>query len=112
MRHLLQLYPNDPTKGAPYGTGSDFELTPMWKRIASLMGDMNVIAVRRLFVEKLANLGQNTWTYSTCTLVARYPSQWDLLRHFWQSIAGTRRLRGVQYVVTLPLSLRTSVVTH
>ena len=112
MRHLLQLYPNDPTKGAPYGTGSDFELTPMWKRIASLMGDMNVIAVRRIFVEKLANLRQNTWTYSTCTLVTRYPSQWDLLRHFWQSIGGTRRLRGVQYVVTLPLSLRTSVVTH
>ena len=112
MQRLLQLYPNDPTKGAPYGTGSDFELTPMWKRIASLMGDMNVIAVRRLFVEKLANLGQNTWTYSTCTLVTRSPSQWDLLRRFWQSIGGTRRLRGVQYVVTLSLSLRTSVVTH
>ena len=74
MQRLLQLYPNDPTKGAPYGTGSDFELTPMWKRIASLMGDMNVIAVRRLFVEKLANLGQNAWTYSRRTLVTRHPS--------------------------------------
>ena len=63
-------------------------------------------------VEKLANLRQNTWTYSTCTLVTRHPSQWDLLRRFWQSIAGTRRLRGVQYVVTLSLSLRTSVVAH
>ncbi|RPD58883.1 alpha/beta-hydrolase [Lentinus tigrinus ALCF2SS1-7] len=63
MQRLLQLYPNDAAKGAPYGTGDQFEFTPMWKRIGALMGDINVIAIRRLFVERLALQGQNVWTY-------------------------------------------------
>ncbi|KAI0709654.1 alpha/beta-hydrolase [Cerioporus squamosus] len=63
MDRLLHLYPNDPAQGAPYGTGDEFEFTPMWKRIASLMGDAGIVAIRRYFTETLAARGQNVWTY-------------------------------------------------
>ncbi|RPD58884.1 alpha/beta-hydrolase [Lentinus tigrinus ALCF2SS1-7] len=63
MSRLLQLYPDDPAQGAPYGTGDEFQFVSMWKRIASLMGDAGVIAIRRLFVETVAAFGQRAWTY-------------------------------------------------
>jgi len=39
MAELLRLYPQDPTKGSPYGTGLLNAITPQYKRIASLTGD-------------------------------------------------------------------------
>lgn len=40
MTRLLQLYPADVTQGSPYDTGIFNALTPQFKRIASLQGDI------------------------------------------------------------------------
>ena len=64
MQKLLTLYPNDPAVGAPYGTGNLYEYTPMLKRIASMLGDITVDAVRRFFVQTTsAQEGSKVWSY-------------------------------------------------
>ena len=63
MEKLLRLYPNDPAKGAPYGTGDDYVLTPMYKRFASIAGDAGIDAVRRLFTRTFAQEGRDVWAY-------------------------------------------------
>lgn len=63
MSQLLDVYPNDPAKGAPYGTGDLYVLTPMYKRLASIAGDAGVDAVRRLFTRTFAANGQDVWAY-------------------------------------------------
>ncbi|KAH9926249.1 alpha/beta-hydrolase [Epithele typhae] len=59
---LLDLYPNDPALGAPYGTGDDFQYGQMHKRFASVMGDVNVDANRRLFLREMSKK-ENVWSY-------------------------------------------------
>ena len=61
-QRLLELYPNDPAQGAPYGTGDDFQYTPMYKRVASFDGDINVDAVRRFLTRELSPR-QDVWGY-------------------------------------------------
>ncbi|KAG8970881.1 hypothetical protein FRC03_000099 [Tulasnella sp. 419] len=51
---LLSLYPSDITAGSPYDTSVLNALTPQFKRIASLQGDLVFQAPRRHFL-------QNTW---------------------------------------------------
>ncbi|KAH9926265.1 alpha/beta-hydrolase [Epithele typhae] len=59
---LLQMYPNDPAQGAPYGTGDDFQYTLMHKRFASFAGDTGVDAVRRFFTQQMS-AHSNVWAY-------------------------------------------------
>ena len=62
---MLTLYPQDPTQGSPFDTGTQNELTPQFKRIASLLGDFVFQAPRRFLLENVAGK-QKTWSY--CTL--------------------------------------------
>lgn len=39
LDRLMELYPQDPTKGSPFGTGLQYALPPQYKRIAALTGD-------------------------------------------------------------------------
>ena len=39
LNRLLELYPQNPAKGSPYGTGIANAVTPQFKRIASIVGD-------------------------------------------------------------------------
>lgn len=39
MAGLMRLYPQDPTKGSPYGTGILNAISPQYKRLASVTGD-------------------------------------------------------------------------
>ncbi|TBU30175.1 alpha/beta-hydrolase [Dichomitus squalens] len=63
MDHLLRLYPDDPSQGAPYNTGKDFQITPQWKRAASFLGDVGVVSVRKFFTKHLAALNSPVWAY-------------------------------------------------
>ena len=67
---VLRLYPQDPTQGSPFDTGTQNTLTPEFKRIASLLGDLNFQAPRRFFLDSLSGK-QNAWSY--CKL-HRFPS--------------------------------------
>lgn len=47
---ILALYPNDPALGSPYGTGNEtFGLSPQYKRLAAIFGDINIHSQRRLW---------------------------------------------------------------
>ncbi|KAH9030332.1 carotenoid ester lipase precursor [Lactarius pseudohatsudake] len=59
---VLTLYPQDPTQGSPFDTGTNNTLTPEFKRIASLLGDFVFQAPRRFFLKNLSGK-QNTWSY-------------------------------------------------
>ncbi|KAJ7238856.1 carotenoid ester lipase precursor [Mycena haematopus] len=62
VAQIAALYPQDPTLGSPFGTGSANTLTPEFKRIAALEGDIALIGLRRLFLQH-ASKTQNTWSW-------------------------------------------------
>ncbi|KAH9926253.1 carotenoid ester lipase [Epithele typhae] len=62
VQKLLTLYPDDPAIGAPYDTGTDFEIIPQWKRYASIAGDIDFDAPIRLTAQLRADK-QPVWVY-------------------------------------------------
>ena len=59
---LLTLYPEDVTQGSPFDTGSLNVITPQYKRIAALLGDIVFQSARRFFLENRSSK-QNTWSF-------------------------------------------------
>ena len=80
MDRLLELYPDgvsprlscaalpsqirvvDPAQGSPYGTGESNQVTPQWKRLASIQGDLVFQGPRRAFLNNLSPR-QDAWLY-------------------------------------------------
>jgi len=62
MDELLKLYPQDVTQGSPYDTGTRNVLTPEFKRIASILGDLEFQAPRRFFLQIVSDQ-QNAWSF-------------------------------------------------
>ncbi|OJA18272.1 hypothetical protein AZE42_04996 [Rhizopogon vesiculosus] len=62
IQQLLVDYPQDPTQGSPYNTGILNQLSPQFKRIASIQGDAAFQAPRRFFLQQRSGL-QNTWAF-------------------------------------------------
>ncbi|KAI9434682.1 Alpha/Beta hydrolase protein [Lactarius indigo] len=62
MDELLTLYPQDVTQGSPYDTGAKNALTPQFKRIASILGDITFQAPRRFFLNNLSKK-QKAWSF-------------------------------------------------
>ncbi|KAG7086361.1 hypothetical protein E1B28_002321 [Marasmius oreades] len=61
---LLQLYPNDPTLGSPFNTGSDtFGLSSQYKRSSAITGDLMFHSVRRLWTQTAAQAGVKAYGY-------------------------------------------------
>ncbi|KAH9968428.1 carotenoid ester lipase precursor [Lactifluus volemus] len=59
---LLQYYPDDPSAGSPFDTGSRNAITPEFKRIAAIQGDAVFHGPRRLMLKHLA-CDQASWAY-------------------------------------------------
>ncbi|THH21429.1 hypothetical protein EW146_g170 [Bondarzewia mesenterica] len=59
---LLGLYTDDITQGSPYDTGILNALTPQFKRLAALQGDVVFQAPRRFFLQQRSGK-QNTWSF-------------------------------------------------
>ena len=64
---ILRRIVQDVTQGSPYGTGTLNALTPHFKRIASIQGDITFQGPRRFFLEHLAH-EQNAWSFGTTPL--------------------------------------------
>jgi len=59
---LLKYYPDDPKAGCPFDTGNRNVLSPQYKRIAAIQGDIVFHSPRRFFL-KYQSSKQNSWTY-------------------------------------------------
>ncbi|KAJ8487439.1 hypothetical protein ONZ45_g14337 [Pleurotus djamor] len=61
---LLDLYPDIPALGSPYGTGNEtFGLSSQWKRMAAIFGDLLLVGPVRYHHEVLARAGARTYAY-------------------------------------------------
>ncbi|KAK0484463.1 triacylglycerol lipase 3 [Armillaria novae-zelandiae] len=64
LDRLLELYPDDPSLGSPYGTGNEtFGLPAGWKRVASMTGDLTFDAQRRTWTQTAAQAGVKAYGY-------------------------------------------------
>ena len=59
-----EMCSQDITQGSPYGTGTLNAVTPQFKRIASIQGDITFQGPRRFFLEHLAQK-QNAWSFGS-----------------------------------------------
>ncbi|KAI0056029.1 carotenoid ester lipase precursor [Artomyces pyxidatus] len=62
VEELLKLYPSDPTQGSPFDTGLQDAITPQYKRLAAIQGDIVFQAPRRFFLQHRSSK-QPTWSY-------------------------------------------------
>ena len=63
LAHMLQLYPDVPSQGAPYDTGDEYQLFPQYKRIGSLACDILFDSNHRLYAQNLATHNRDVWSY-------------------------------------------------
>jgi cholinesterase len=59
---LLNLYPEDPSRGSPFDTGILNALTPQFKRMAAIQGDGTLQAPRRFFLNHTSGK-QDIWVF-------------------------------------------------
>ncbi|GJE92627.1 carotenoid ester lipase precursor [Phanerochaete sordida] len=52
---ILELYPQDPAQGSPFGTGTNNTLSPQFKRLAAIQGDLVFQSSRRFFLQERAH---------------------------------------------------------
>ncbi|KAF8581752.1 sterol esterase [Ramaria rubella] len=62
FQSVMTFYPSDPTQGSPFGTGTDCQVTPEFKRIAAFQGDYLLQAPRRVFMQMASNT-QDIWGF-------------------------------------------------
>ncbi|KAI0754515.1 carotenoid ester lipase precursor [Daedaleopsis nitida] len=62
MASMLALYPDDTAAGSPFGTGLENALTPQFKRVAAIQGDLVFQAPRRFFLQHTSGK-QPTWAF-------------------------------------------------
>jgi carboxylesterase type B len=65
VKQLVATYPDDPSAGSPYNTGSLNEIYPQYKRVASILGDLVFILTRRGFLNYAASAHPSvpSWSY-------------------------------------------------
>ncbi|KAJ6529348.1 carotenoid ester lipase precursor [Mycena capillaripes] len=62
IEHVLSFYPSDPAAGSPFNTSDQNTLTPQFKRIAAILGDLSFQGPHRLFLQARSDL-QPTYSY-------------------------------------------------
>ncbi|KAF5352273.1 hypothetical protein D9758_011977 [Tetrapyrgos nigripes] len=77
INKTLELYPEDPALGSPFGTGNDtFGVSPGFKRIAAITGDVSFTSQRRTWQQTMANnpsSGVKSYGYLWKTAVLEAP---------------------------------------
>ncbi|KAJ3551121.1 hypothetical protein NM688_g4916 [Phlebia brevispora] len=62
LNQLLELYPQNLTEGSPFDTGFLNAITPQYKRLAAIQGDLIFQGPRRLLLQERSGK-QNAWSY-------------------------------------------------
>ena len=61
---LLELYPDNPALGSPFGTGNEtFGKTATWKRAVAMAGDMMFEVQKREWLKAASDKGANVYGY-------------------------------------------------
>ncbi|KAL4889553.1 Alpha/Beta hydrolase protein [Aspergillus ambiguus] len=91
---LLTYYPNDPAAGCPYGWGNVTwpKLGQMYKRYASMAGDLTMAAPRRLLAETMARRGERVYSY-----------RWDVAALNKSSTIGVGHFAEIPFVFANPV---------
>ncbi|KAL5355894.1 Alpha/Beta hydrolase protein [Aspergillus floccosus] len=91
---LLTYYPNDPAVGCPYGWGNVTwpKLGAMYKRYASMAGDLTMVAPRRLLAETMARQRQRVYSY-----------RWDVPALNTSSTIGVGHFAEIPFVFANPV---------
>ncbi|KAF8890732.1 Alpha/Beta hydrolase protein [Infundibulicybe gibba] len=64
LTEILALYPNDPSVGSPFGTGTNtFGLDPEYKQFAAIFGDVAFESPRRAFAQSRSKAGGKVFSY-------------------------------------------------
>ncbi|EIW81505.1 carotenoid ester lipase precursor [Coniophora puteana RWD-64-598 SS2] len=62
IEHVLSSYSSDPVYGSPFNTSNQNALTPQFKRIAAVLGDMTFQGPHRFLLQERSAM-QPTWAY-------------------------------------------------
>ena len=92
----MTLYPSDPTQGSPFDTGADNALSPQYKRLAALQGDLAFQAPRRFFMRARADAHQRTWAFRTHALPLSNGTHYSHPRSI--DAAVSKRLKSLPYM--------------
>ena len=84
------LYPDDPTQGSPFDTGTNFSFPPQYKRLAATQGDLVFQAPRCFFVEHTYDR-QPTWSFRTCFVRSLCGAEHSQITHCSQQAQTYRR---------------------
>lgn len=68
LANILEAYPADITQGSPFNTSDLNALTPEYKRLAAMQGDLVFQAPRRFFLQQRSDK-QSTWSFREYTFV-------------------------------------------
>ncbi len=82
IQGLVDVYPDEPAQGSPFGTGELYNIYPQYKRLAAILGDITFTLTRRLFLSITSTVNPNTPTYS---YLATYDDAIPLLGTFHAS---------------------------
>jgi len=100
LDQLFALYPSDPSQGSPYDTGDQNALTPQYKRMASINGDLVFQATRRFVLDNVSGK-QKCWSYCkllccTCSPLSRRVSS-NRYSHVRSNIVS-KRLKNLPFL--------------
>ncbi|KAJ5412022.1 uncharacterized protein N7487_006381 [Penicillium crustosum] len=91
---LLSYYPNIPAIGCPYGWGNTTwpSLGLMYKRYASMAGDVTMVAPRRLLAQRMASWRDNVYSY-----------RWDVAALNSSTTIGVQHFAEIPFVFANPV---------
>ncbi|KAI5122703.1 hypothetical protein M0805_009756 [Coniferiporia weirii] len=76
---ILELYPDIPALGSPYGTGNEtFGVSSEFKRAASIYGDRNFHSLRRDWIQTASSAGVKSYGYLFTDPQTTYPAMYGV----------------------------------
>ena len=92
LSSLTWFDPSDPTQGSPFNTGRRNQLSPQFKRMAALIGDMAFVAPRRYFAQSRSE-EQHVYVFS---MSRSSPSAFDLRSSSFNTVS--ERFKGLEHL--------------
>ncbi|KAJ6180361.1 hypothetical protein N7519_010822 [Penicillium mononematosum] len=91
---LLSYYPDIPAIGCPYGWGNTTwpSLGLMYKRYASIAGDITMVAPRRMLAQRMATFSDNVYSY-----------RWDVAALNSSTTIGVQHFAEIPFVFANPV---------